>query len=252
VIGIERVPDRGQALDVFELSLIVPLPGQERNSIEFEERDGSDITEFTAKAVELEVAGKKLFHRGELKMNAFITDARLAFACSKFNDSEHLLRPGEWPEQLMKVGMKTFAAVRRHRKVLVGQVRYPWIASVGGTNNVGWTGKPRLQIDGAMDEDRPVQLVLELAKDVNATQVAAEIARRAAAYRLASEPDLSDEQTTALTTLTAASAQTHAEKNKINPHSFPHFWNIGEKSARFAPVMAGSATSEPVDGSPQF
>jgi hypothetical protein len=252
MIGIERVPGRGETIDAFELSLIVPLPGQERNSVVFEERDGSNITEFTAKSVELVVAGKRVFRFGELKMTAFVTNARLAFACSKFNDSERLLRPGEWPEQLLKVGMKTFAAVRRHKRMLVGQVRYPWIASVGGTDNVGWSGKRRLQIMGGLNEDRPVELVLELPKDVNATQVAAEIARRAAAYRLASETDLTDEQRTALTALAAAAAQTSEEKNKIAPHNFPDFWCVGEESARFVPVTAVLATSEPVDDSPPF
>jgi hypothetical protein len=199
------VPGRDEALDVFALSLIVPLPGQERNSIVFEERDGSNIEQFTAKSIEVEVAGKRAGRVSEAKITAFVTDARLAFACSKFNDSERLSRPGEWPEQLLKVGMKTFAAVRRHRRMLVGQVP---------------------------------------------TGVAAEIARRAAAYRLASEPGLTDDQRAALTALTEAATQTHEEKNKIEPHTFPHFWNVGEESARFVPVTAQLTTPEPVDGTP--
>jgi hypothetical protein len=108
----------GAPRSIFALSLILPVPGRERNSIVFEERDGSNVHQFKAKSVEMEIAEKRVFRASEVKITAFVTDARLAFACSKYNDGEALLRPGEWPEQLLKVGTKTFAAVRRHGKML--------------------------------------------------------------------------------------------------------------------------------------
>jgi hypothetical protein len=68
--------------------------------------------------------------------------------------------------------------------------------------------------------------------------VAGEIARRAATYRLACEPDLDAEKRARFEKLTVAERR-EPEKDMILYHTFGSYWIMGEQSARMLPVAAG-------------
>jgi hypothetical protein len=86
------------------------------------------------------------------------------------------------------------------------------------------------------------QVLLTLPKNLDAAAIAAEIARRAAAYRLACEPDLEDIKRARFVELTQVQP-IEPVKGKSHHHVFPDYWTISEKSARMLPVADGGAAA---------
>ena len=129
--------------------------------------------------------------------------------------------------------------MRRHGKMLVGQVRYPWLSCIGSTTKLGWQSEERLYFEAKGPEGK-MQLVLTLPKNIDAASVAAEIAHRSAAYRLACEPEEKAETLARFEKLARAKAL-EPIKGKVHSHVFPDYWTIGEKSARMLPVPGGGA-----------
>lgn len=250
MISIEGVPEKGASLDVFEGSLIYPIPGQEKNTVVLEDRDGTNIQRLTAKSAELELNAKTVFKLSDVKIDIFVTDARVAFACSKFEKGEGWLHAhGEYGIGVLIVaGSKARAAFRRRGKMMVGQVRYPWIQSVGSTARTGWRSEERLFFNAKASEDDSLRLVLTLPKDIDAAQAAAEITRRASAYRLTAESELDEEERSKLEELGRANPlppDPTAGKNDARYFEFPTFWFMNEQSARLLPAASAG------DGSPQ-
>jgi RNA polymerase subunit RPABC4/transcription elongation factor Spt4 len=237
VIGIEPIPEPGSEFDVFEASLFLPVPGPEKNSIVFEDRDGSNIQRLTAKGVTLQLGGKRVLRARDVKIDVFVTDARVALACSKYD------KGGGWIGGVGAIaanaGSKALASIRRHGKMLVGQARYPWIGHVGSTTKVGWSSDERLVIEAKASNGSPLRLTLLLPKEISGAQVAAEVARRAAAYRLACEHEIAEEARTKFEELLRATplAVVPGEKTgTIHWHAMPNYWQVNEKSARLAPI----------------
>ena len=131
---------------------------------------------------------------------------------------------------------------------MVGQVRYPWIQSVGSTARTGWRSEERLFFNAKASEDDSLRLVLTLPKDIDAAQAAAEITRRASAYRLTAESELDEEERSKLEELGRANPlppDPTAGKNDARYFEFPTFWFMNEQSARLLPTTSAG------DGSPQ-
>jgi hypothetical protein len=133
---------------------------------------------------------------------------------------------------------KMRAAVRTRGKMLVGQARYPWIARVGSTPRRGLGSEERLIIDASETEIGTYRLTLGLSHTVDAASIAAEVVRRTARYRLASEADLTIDERADLERLRDAlpiEPIPSRGKNHIYFHEMPTCWYISEQSARFAP-----------------
>ena len=101
-------------------------------------------------SVRFQVNGKMIFRCSKVRICVYITDARVAFACSKYDKGGGWIgTPGAM--LVMNVASKSLAAVRRRGKMMVGQVRYPWIANVGSTGQQGIGSEERLVFDGKSD-----------------------------------------------------------------------------------------------------
>ena len=181
---------------------------------------------------------KKVAAADDIRVEVWITDARVALACSTYD------KGGTWyggvTALALTAGERAVAAVRRRGKMLVGQVRYPWISRVGSTAKFGWLTDERV-ILRFKDPDGDVwELYLTLPKRSDAAELAAEVARRAAAYRLSSDPDPQSNTIAALQELLGAERRPGdpANKNVIKFHVFPTFFAVGETSARFLPLGA--------------
>ncbi|NUR78601.1 MAG: hypothetical protein HOQ28_20225 [Thermoleophilia bacterium] len=90
--------------------------------------------------------------------------------------------------------------------------------------------------------------MLTLPKDIDAAQAAAEITRRASAYRLTAESELDEEERSKLEELGRANPlppDPTAGKNDARYFEFPTFWFMNEQSARLLPTTSAG------DGSPQ-
>lgn len=163
--------------------------------IELTENDGDNVIYFTASGLNLRrlpVAGKEHDETvlDEHQIVAAITDSRVVFACEKFD------KGGGW----MGFGLAgmTFAAganivsraraaQRRKGNVLVGQVRYAWLAYSGGRTG-NWWSKDQLALAAYVSKDEggggQIVVLQAPAGSGDCHDFAAEIARRAASWRL--------------------------------------------------------------------
>ncbi len=250
MIGIEAVPDPSEISDPFEQGLMLPIPGTRSNTVVFEPRDGNEIVHLSAKAVTFHVNNAVAFRLRDVKVDVAITDARVTVACSKYD------KGGGWVGGLggmlvLNAGSKALAAMRRHGKMAVGQVRYPCVHAVGSTTRQGFGSHERLVIDAKADANTHTRLTLLLPNNVAGARAAAEVAKRTARYRLAADPELTDEARAGLEALLTAeplAPPAGAEKNAIQFHRPPTFWFTTEKAARLVPRAAdASAAEEPAD-----
>jgi hypothetical protein len=237
MIGVQRIPEPG-AVDA-EQGLVLPVPARERNTIVFEPRDGGNIQTIRANAVLLTRNGAQSTRVRKVKITVFITDARVAIACSKY-DKGSTWYGNTGLVLILNAATKSAAAIRRHGKMLVGQVRYPWIQNIGSTRRQGFNTHERLVIEAKSDQATTMRMTLSLPNSVDASLVAAEIARRAARFRLASEDDLAADKRVAFEQMTNAQPLPAGAKNIIQFHRMPSFYFVGKGSARLTPAYMGA------------
>jgi hypothetical protein len=217
--------------------LMLPVPAKGGNEILLERRDGKQIRTTTAHGLALHYRGREVSRFLRIRARVYLTDARLAVICTRYD------KGGGWVGDPINMAVfntasKIRAAVRSNSKVLVGQARYPWMARVGSTAKIGLNSEERLVIDASQNATDPLRLVLGLSADVSASELAAEVVRRAAAYRLRSEADLDRGEHDALETAQGVSpiSPNHSYgRDHIYFHEMPSCWYISEKSAAFAP-----------------
>lgn len=171
--------------------------------IAMEPYDGPNVTRVVATAVTVMRVGnpglKTLTRLRDVKIDVYITDGRLALACEKYD------KGGGWvgfggAAFLVAVAAnavsKARAASRSRGKVLAGHIRYPWLKAVGASSKSGFTSTEAIRLEySEMLSGTPVRKLIELTlpKNIDATLVASEIVRRAAAYRLAYYPNMTAE-----------------------------------------------------------
>jgi len=247
VISVREVPEPGQ-MDAYEDGLLLPVPGRTSDSIELERRDGRDIKHATASELSVVLGKQTVTKVEETRVQVIVTDARVALACSKYHK-------GFGGGIITGSASRMLAVSRRHGKMLVGQVRYPWLNKVGSKTKFGWTTNERLMLvfhtsDGAMAYG------MNLPGDTDAAAIAAEIVRRAAAYRLACEPGLEPEVCARLRDLADAQRiePDPSKPDKASWFELPAPWMVGEESARFEPGKTGGdagAARPPADVAPE-
>src|SRR4051794_15666780 len=153
--------------------------------------DGPNITVLRASKLEVHTstpAGLDLIlSRSDIKIDVLITDCRLAFYCERYD------KGGGWvgtPGAMLisNAVSKTRAAIRSRGKVLVGQVRYPWVAATAAQSKTSWLTEEMLRLMVRERENggiRTLLLDLTLRKAHDAASAAQEVAVRAARHRLA-------------------------------------------------------------------
>jgi hypothetical protein len=216
-----------------EDSLVFPVPGRDTDSVVIEPRDGSDIRRALCNEITiLDSNGKRLLRAADIRAQVLITDARLTVACSKFD------KGGGWvggPVAMiaLNAGSKLLAAHRRRGKMLVGQVRYPWVHAVYAQNKGGWAGSEKLRLIVKASGEF-LRLDLTFPKDVDATAIGTEVVRRAARFRLAHEPTLEPKERATMTELAGvAPIVWRRGDTNMAGHQFPSHWPAGPRSARF-------------------
>lgn len=186
VIDVLDIPPPAAVEDLAEQSLIYPVPGVQKNTVVFEPRDGDSIQSLTAKALLFKAGNRTLLRLRKVRIDVFITDARLAVACSKYDKGGGWVG-GATAMVVFNTVSKARAALRSRGKMLAGQVRYPWLQWVASSPKTGLSSEETLVLQCAAENGTSMTLTLTLPKNVEASRVAAEIADRAARYRLASE-----------------------------------------------------------------
>jgi hypothetical protein len=186
VIGVLDVPAPGAVDDLEERGLLFPVPGEQKNTVLFEPRDGDSIQPLNAKALDFKMGNRTVLSVRKVRIDLFVTDARLALACSKYDKGGGWVG-GATAMVVFNAVSKTRAVLRSRGKMLAGQIRYPWLQWVGSSPKTGWTNEEMLIMQCAAEDGTSLRLTLTLPKNIDAARVAAEIADRAARYRLVSE-----------------------------------------------------------------
>jgi hypothetical protein len=234
MISVREIPDP-ETYDRFEDGLLLPIPTEETNGIVLEPRDGRNVRQVATKDILVSLGGKQVGKVENVRIDLYITDARVALACSKYDKGGGWLgSPGAMV--LLNAGSMALAAIRRRGKMLVGQVRYPWLTGVGSTSKFGWLTEESLTLGAGAPQGR-MYLRVTLHKGEDAAGLTAEIARRAAAYRLASEPGLDYEVRGDLERLARVKRlePDPAKQYAVMGHDLPSPWIMGEESARLMP-----------------
>jgi hypothetical protein len=240
LLNIVEVPDPAESAKFPEMGLLFPVPGIEKNTIVMEDRDGSDVQRLTASEVIFKVGAQTKFKDRKVKIDLFVTDARFALACSSFDKGSSFTPWGGLGAGAIALTAtavsKARAKVRSRGRMLVGQVRYPWLRRVGSSPKTGFGTYEKLYFETSVKGGGTTTLTLWLPSNVPAAEVAAEVARRAARYRLATKnPDGELQQTLErLTSVKAADVGTNAKE--IHWHTLPGADSVDEASARLSPV----------------
>lgn len=241
MLNIIEVPDPSESAQFPEMGLLFPVPGIEKNTIVMEGRDGNNVQRLTASEVIFKVGTQTKFKDRKVKIDLFVTDARFALACSSYDKGGGHTFLGGGGAAVLMVGVnsvsKIRAKMRSRGKMLVGQVRYPWLRRVGSSPKTGFGSCEKLHFESTVKGGGTTTLTLYLPNNVSAARVAAEVARRAARYRLATKnPDGELRQT--LEALASVKAVDGTKANEIYWHTLPGADSVDETSARLSPQTA--------------
>jgi hypothetical protein len=238
MIDIIEIPAPGTVDDAGECGLIFPVPGAAKNTVVFEPRDGDSIRSFTAKAIEFKVGERTMLRVRKVRIDVFVTDARIAVACSKYDKGGGWVG-GATAMIVFNTVSKARAAVRSRGRMLVGQVRYPWLRWVASAPKTGFSSEEVVALHCAAEDGTTMTLRLTLPKNIEASRVAAEVADRAARYRLSSEEFDAEARADVEAHLDSPSRVVGGEK-QVFEMAAP--WAVGEHSARIAPTSVVAAT----------
>lgn len=237
MLNIVDVPDPSEFARFPEMGLLIPVPGIGKNTIVMEERDGSHVQRLTASEVVFKVGAQTKFKDRKVKIDLFVTDARFALACSSYDKGGgHTFFGGGalFLDVAVNSVSKVRAKMRSRGKMLVGQVRYPWLQRVGSSPKTGFGTSEKLYFETSVKGGGTTTLTLCLPNNVSAAQVAAEVARRAARYRLASK-DADGELRQSLEALTSVKAvDGGANATEIHWHTLRGADSVDEASARLS------------------
>jgi hypothetical protein len=232
VIDVIEVPAPGAVDDVAEQGLIFPVPGDQKNTVVFEPRDGEAIESLTAKTLEFKVGNRSMLRVRKVRIDIFITDARFVIACSKYDKGGGWVG-GATAMVVFNTVSKARAALRSRGKMLAGQVRYPWLQWVASSPKTGYASEETLTLQCAAEDGTAMTLTLTFPKNIEASRIAAEIAHRAARYRLASEELEAEEQAAIEGHLGSQSRVGAGGEKQVFAMMAP--WPVGEHSARLVP-----------------
>lgn len=223
-----------------EEGLFYPVGLEQRDTVALEPRDGSNVKRLKCTAIAIAPVGGKqtLLRAKEVSAQVLLTDARLTVACTKYD------KGGGWSgwgvgglalAMPLNAASHALAARRRRGKMLVGQVRYPWIHAVYAQSRVGFGGTEKLRVVASASGSTRLRIDLTFPKDIDACAVGTELVRRAAAFRLAYDDQaFADDERRRLRELTEAAPLKFVKgSGQMAGHQFPTSWPAAERSARF-------------------
>ena len=220
--------------------------------IALEEYDGSHVSKLIATAVQVcevrEGGLKTLVRLREVKIDVYITDGRLALACEKYDKGGGWVGFGGGALVAVTANAvsKARAAHRSRGKVLVGHIRYPWLKSVGATSKTGVGSNEAIRLEYAEKlPNASVRKVIDLTlpKNIDATLVAQEIARRAVAFRLANYPTMRDDERAKFAGLSQDLPKLQPEPKKFAFVHMPTYFPVSARTAY--PRLPQSQTAAP-------
>lgn len=225
-----------------EEGLLFPVPMSKPDTVAVEARDGADVKMAKCTAIEVAVVGEKkpVLRASNIRAQVMLTDARLTIACSRFDKGGGWWGWG-WGALLtlpLNIASHALAARRRRGKMLVGQVRFPWVDAVYAQSRLGMGGVEKLRMvvnAGGRNQTRGIRVDLTFPKNVDAAAIGTELIRRAATFRLTHDPQpcAEDERAQLLELCRVDPIVNVKGSGKMAGHEFPAPWPASDQSARF-------------------
>ena len=182
-VGLSGSPDAG---------LTHPIPAESKNEIVLEPRDGPRVARHPVKAITLlrkegRAPAEVVVKPAVLPLQLILTDARVAVACSKYDQGSTWLGTPGLANLALNLGSKALAAKRRRGSMLVGHARYSWLAAVRLKRRKGsLLDYDELRLVLTVAEPALLEIVdLVFPKSVDSGHLTADIVRRTATYQLA-------------------------------------------------------------------
>lgn len=226
--------------------------------IAMEAYDGPSVARVVATAVSVmrvrEGGLKTIASLRDVKIDIYITDGRLAFACEKYDKGGGWVGFGGGGVLVAAAAnavSKARAASRSRGKVLVGHLRYPWLKAVGASSKSGFGSSEAIRLEySEMLSGAPVRKLIELKlpKNIDATLVASEIIRRAAAFRLAHYPEMTAAARTGFASLSQSPPRLLPGPKKFAFQQMPTYFHVGTRTAfpgSPRPAVARPQAAEP-------
>ncbi len=221
--------------------VMYPVPGEAKSEIEHEPADGSNIAVASSTGLSLhrKRAASDKWHEvmavRDINLQVYVTDCRVAVACSRFDKGGGWIGTSPLVLPMNALSMAR-AASRRRGKMLVGQVRYPWLGLVGAKRKTGLVHVNSLRLIGTdrVTKDQ-LQLILTFKSSVDPCGLAQTIAGRAARFRLDSEPEASAEERQKWQALVEPPPLNPA-KGKYDNYGLAPFWLAHQTTAYGKPV----------------
>jgi hypothetical protein len=182
---------------------LYPAPGEQADSVVLRADDGQPsppivASELVVRKIPPGGNPKRLLRLHDIKATVRTTDARIVVACSKYDKGGGWT---PWTAAAIPVALtanavsKVRASRRRQGKMLVGQVPYKWLLSVGFRPRSTPMGHDRLRlgtVDPTLQTFRGLLLDLTLPRQRSGAELARSITAFATACRLASGEALND------------------------------------------------------------
>jgi hypothetical protein len=128
---------------------------------------------------------------------------------------------------------KIRAARRTKNRVMVGQIRYPWVRAIGASS-YGRNTEDKLRIryvEKYPDMELHKTLDLTFAKGTDTTLIAQDITRRVAEFRLAHYPDMEDQEREAFARLRQDPPRPEPQPKKFAFNNMPSCYPVNTKTA---------------------
>lgn len=181
-------------------SSLYPVPGETPDQVQPETQDGQAHAALTSTEIQVSEAvpgrsPKRVLSVNKVKAAVTITEARVIVACSKYEKGGGFT-PWTVAAVPFAVTANVISKVRASRgrrgKMLVGQVRYPWLLSVGCRERSTSLGHDTLRL-GILDpseQGRALTLDIHLPRQESGVELARQITCLAARHRLEGESDI--------------------------------------------------------------
>jgi hypothetical protein len=224
--------------------------------IGIEPDDGANIKTYVATEVEVRVlsgsGSSRVLRIHDVKAKVFVTDCRTAVAIEKYEKGGGWISTSVTTMVVLNAASHARASRRRKGKMVVGQVRHQWLYQVGHLPKQGFIGSNRLRLlvaDYNGGDKRHLIVDLTFPKSVDTGAIAADIARRAATYRLGRDETFGEEEKATFERLTKAEALAPAQGSFVL-HKMPTYWHAQTANAHMAAAGATpveTAVEVPVD-----
>ena len=240
---ILTIRDHGEAEDD-----LYPTPAYGSNEIILTTSDGVSVVAVPVTAVTLgflTTAGQStLLELDDIDGALHVTDSRAALVSTKYNKGSQW--SGGLTAMALNVGSRAVASYRSRGTSLVGQVRYAWLLQVGGHRRSGMFGTEsmRILLNAPVDDVlRQLYLDVTFPKHVDSLNLACEIARRAATYRLKCNDADRDAEAITLTELAKTPALV-SEKGRYAMHKLPSSYPFSASTADLPAYVASKAAND--------